>query len=48
MGVALAFWAASIIACIVISVYLCHRIEQSRVQRWGATGKLFSYEEQAK
>ncbi|MDF3856398.1 hypothetical protein VB636_09800 [Paracoccus sp. APAP_BH8] len=44
MWIALSFWGASIAFCIAVSLYLCGRIESSRVRRWGATGKLLRYE----
>jgi hypothetical protein len=44
MLIALAFWGASIVTCIAVSLYLCRKIEASGVRRWGATGKLLSYE----
>ena len=44
MLIALLFWGASIVFCIAVALYLCRRIEVSGVRRWGATGKLLSYE----
>lgn len=44
MLIALSFWGASIAACIVVSLYLCSKIEASGVHRWGATGNLLRYE----
>jgi hypothetical protein len=44
MLIALLFWGASIVFCIAVALYLCHRIEVSGVRRWGATGKLLRYE----
>ena len=40
MIVALCIWGASIAFSIVISLWLCHRIEASGVRRWGASGSL--------
>lgn len=48
MWIAIGFWGASIAFGIAISAYLCSRIEASGVRRWGATGKLFQYEEKAR
>lgn len=45
MTIALLFWAASIIFVIAIAAILCQKIEASKVQRWGATGRFFSYEQ---
>lgn len=44
MIVALCFWGASIAFSIVISLWLCHRIEASGVRRWGASGSLLRYD----
>ena len=44
MLIALSFWGASIAVCMVVSLYLCGRIEASGVRRWGATGNLLRYE----
>lgn len=44
MIVALCFWGASIAFSIIISLWLCGRIEASGVRRWGATGSLLRYE----
>lgn len=44
MIVALCFWGASIAASIVISLWLCHRIEASGVRRWGASGSLLGHD----
>lgn len=44
MLIALSFWGASIAVCIVVSLYLCSKIEESGVRRWGATGNLLRYE----
>lgn len=43
MLIALLFWGASVVFGIAISIYLCSKIEESNVPRWGATGKLFHY-----
>lgn len=44
MIVALCFWGVSIAFSIIISLWLCHRIEASGVRRWGATGSLLRYD----
>ena len=44
MAIALAFWSGSILFVIVVALFLCKKIEDSGVKRWGATGSLFSYE----
>ncbi|MDW5376571.1 hypothetical protein R6258_06520 [Halomonas sp. HP20-15] len=44
MLIALLFWSASIVVSFVVSISLCRKIEASGVPRWGATGKLFRYE----
>lgn len=44
MIVALLFWGASIAFSIIISLWICSRIEASGVRRWGATGSLLRYE----
>ncbi|WP_169802972.1 hypothetical protein [Thauera butanivorans] len=48
MGIALLFWGASIVFCIVLSLYLCSKIEASGVRRWGASGSLLGYKEKTK
>ncbi|MFN3524510.1 MAG: hypothetical protein ACK4YU_00360 [Paracoccus sp. (in: a-proteobacteria)] len=45
MIVALCFWGASIAFSILISLWLCSRIEATGVKRWGATGSLLRYDE---
>ena len=44
MEIALAIWGCTIVSSIVFCVYVCNLIEKSNVKRWGATGKLFTYE----
>lgn len=47
MAIALLFWGVSIVISVLLSLFLCRRIEVSGVRRWGATGKLFRYEGKA-
>lgn len=44
MIIALLFWALSIAFVVGVSWYLCQKIEDSGVERWGATGRVFGYE----
>lgn len=44
MAIALSIWILTIVAGLAIGTFLCWRIEQSGVARWGATGKLFRAE----
>ena len=46
MSIALLFWAGSIIFVIAVGTILCQKIEASGVERWGASGRLFSYEKE--
>lgn len=48
MIVALCFWGASIAFSILISLWLCGRIEATGVKRWGAMGSLLRYDEAGK
>ncbi|MBZ4691009.1 MAG: hypothetical protein JG765_2260 [Cereibacter sp.] len=48
MIVALCFWGASIAFSILVSLWLCSRIEATGVRRWGATGSLLRYDEAGK
>ena len=44
MELALLIWGATVVAAIVFCMYVCKSIEKTKVKRWGATGKLFTYE----
>ncbi|MFB5663119.1 hypothetical protein [Alteribacillus sp. HJP-4] len=45
MVIALLLWLVIIIFSMVFGTYLCYRIEKHGVKRWGATGRLFKYEQ---
>lgn len=48
MIVALCFWGASITFSILVSLWLCSRIEATGAKRFGATGSLLRYDKAGK
>lgn len=43
MMIAVGIWIATIITAMVLGTFLCWKIEKSKVERWGAKGKLFKF-----